>query len=282
MHKLALELFSYLKNLIYFLKICSVFLFMLLIVYWIQNVLSADWGFVSIFSSTLSSIVDTASMISNEKKEFLGAVLEYKYIYALVLCVLAYYILNFLQMVIEKAENTYSGVRDFCIKREEDLYNNSLNEQNLLEQIKIKKYQIYVAAQAKKGIDEINMEEETKAINKKIIAATSTIPVQYQDGFLYSFNDFSHIDSVIACLREILFTKRRFNLIICVQIFSNNNVTEQEQLDKLIKLKMENKIITMSDTQYRYSYNKNQKYNLSQLGVFQSDKGTFEVFEFVE
>ena len=124
MHKLTLEMFSYLKNFVYFLKICSMFFFMLLILYWIQNIISADWTFLNIFSSILSSIVDFAASISDGKKEILGTVFEIKYIIALLLCTVVYYASQFLYTFVTKLEGTYSNVRDFCIKKEEDFYNN--------------------------------------------------------------------------------------------------------------------------------------------------------------
>ncbi len=70
--------------------------------------------------------------------------------------------------------------------------------------------------------------------------------------------------------------------IICVQVIGADHKIEDSQLKNLINLKMINKIITSSDTVYRYKFNDICIFEPSQLGLFQNEDGNFEVYEFVE
>ena len=61
-----------------------------------------------------------------------------------------------------------------------------------------------------------------------------------------------------------------------------NSTKEMEQLKELINLKFINKIVTLSDTVWRYGFNPLRKFSISQLGLFQKGDETFEVHEFEE
>ena len=127
-----------------------------------------------------------------------------------------------------------------------------------------------------------DMNEQNQIMNKFLIEKTGISPQKCEEGgFIYTFESFEHIDEVLDVFSKLPESKAPIDYIICVQVLGADFRQEVLQLKELISLKMLNKITTLSDTAYRYSFNKNQKYSLSQLGVFQKPNGTFEVHQFV-
>ena len=57
---------------------------------------------------------------------------------------------------------------------------------------------------------------------------------------------------------------------------------EMEQLKTLIELRTLNRISTFADTAFRYNYNEISRYDVIQAGVFQHNKSSFELHEFVK
>ena len=53
-------------------------------------------------------------------------------------------------------------------------------------------------------------------------------------------------------------------------------------METLKSLKILNKIVSFADTAYRYSFNIDKGYAVSQLGLFQKEETTFEVHEYVK
>ena len=128
----------------------------------------------------------------------------------------------------------------------------------------------------------MNLDEQNKIMNKFLISKTAVNPTKYQDGFLYSFNDFNHIDDILEHFFKLIKSDAPLDYRICVQIISKNAAKEMEQLKELISLDFVNKITTLSDTVWRYKFNSSHRYSTSQLGIFQQGDGSFEVHQFEE
>ena len=119
-------------------------------------------------------------------------------------------------------------------------------------------------------------------MNKFLIEKTGVSPIPYEGGFLYAFDNFASVDSVLENFFKLIKSNAPLDYIICIQILGNDLVKEEAQLKKLISLRFMNKISACSDTAYRYKFNSSHRYETSQLGLFQKDNDTFEVHEFRE
>ena len=117
-------------------------------------------------------------------------------------------------------------------------------------------------------------------MNKFLINQTGVNPIKYENGYLYTFESFKDIDAVLDIFSRLSTSKAPIDYLICVQILDKNSGKEREQLNALIDLKILNKIATLSDTVYRYMFNRSQRYETIQLGIFQKEDWTFEVHEF--
>ena len=115
---------------------------------------------------------------------------------------------------------------------------------------------------------------------KFLIEKTGLVPEKFEDGFLFSFNDFNNIDNTLDIFSKLIKSEATLDYVICVQMIDKNYIKQKEQLKHLINLRFVNKISTLADTIWRYSYNTVQKYKTSQLGVFQKGEDTYEAHEF--
>ena len=284
MHKLMLSLFELLKNLAQFLKVAVIFSILCLLLYWLENMASFDWEWLGFITPLLDFFINIAERISNDSAYVLNTNFEYKYCIAIILLALFYFFGNILEKVFDFTKDMYLSGRRFVRKVEENTFNKTLEIQNNFEQKRIKKYQIYVQTFFKehRGItfEETSIEEENKNLNKFLISKTGVSPVKYKEGFLYTFNDFDHIDEILEYFFKVINSQAPLDYIICVQVLPKNLTDEFDKMDRLIKINIKNKITTLADTVWRYDFNQNQKYNLTQLGLYQKDNDTFEVYEF--
>lgn len=280
------KIFKFIFNIFYFCKIITVFLMLMLLLYWIKNLASLDWAWLGFISPVLDFLLALGASISKDSLILLGAVFEYKYMLAIVILIATYYLANiFCNATISLSEAFESGRK--IIKRiEENNFNNALEKTNANNQLAIKKYCIYVETSIKKKYAHmelnINLEEQNKLMNKFLIEKLNIQPTMYKNGYLFSFSDFNSIDKVLDVFFKLLKSNAPLNYNICIQIYSDNKQLEIEKLDKLINLKFENKISMLSDTVYRYKFNKFHKYGTSQLGIFQHSNTTVEAHEFIE
>lgn len=286
MHKFMLKLFGFLKSTAQFLKIVVLFCVLCLLLYWIQNLAGFNWSWLNFIKPLLESFLEAGKSISDDVVYLFDAVFEHKYGIALILFFVLYYITHLIQIGFQALENFYGDTRRFIKKCQEDAYNRALDNENTKEQEQIKNYQIYVAAYPKKKNSHleanVNLEEEIKAMNKFLIKETGISPAKYGEGFLYVFNDFSHIDNVLPHFFRLINSQAPLDYIICVQILPKNIKKEYDNMKKLINLNLYNKITTLADTVWRYKFNQTQKFETNQLGLYQKDKDSFEAHEFTE
>lgn len=286
MHKFMLKLFEFLKNCAQFIKIVALFLVLMLLLYWIKNLAGYSWTWLNFVAPLFDFLLEGAERVSNVSINLFAAVFEFKYFIVLIMLGTLYAIGHFAEFATQSAEDMYCEGRKIVRKIEEDMFNKSLEEKNSSEQTKIKRYQIYVETSVKPKYAHkeynVNLDEQNQLMNKFIISKTGVCPQKYESGFLYTFESFNKIDRVLDVFERLPKSKAPIDYLTCVQILGVDAKREMQQLKQLISLKFLNKITTLSDTVFRYSYNIEQGYETSQLGIFQWGKGTFEVHQFVK
>ena len=114
-----------------------------------------------------------------------------------------------------------------------------------------------------------------------MIEKTGISPIKFEEGFLFDFNSFEKIDKILDIFNKLFESKAPIDFIICLQVLDGSKQKGLDQIKTLIDLKIINKITAFADTVYRYSFNKDQGYETSQLGLFQKGNGTFEVHQFI-
>lgn len=285
MHKFVLKLFNILRDFVQFIKILLVFEVMLLCLYWTQNLLQENWSFLNFAKYSLNMLVYWGSLVSKDSIVIFDVAFEYKYFIAVLLILGLYFVAHLLFIGLNFLENLYNEGRIFVKKVEENSFNDKLNKKHVAEQEKIKRYQIYVATSIKQKrsvkSENVNLDEINLAMNKFLIGKTGVSPIKYTDGFLYTFENFSKIDSVLEIFFKLFKSHAPVDYVVCVQILNKDIRKENDQLNSLIRLRFLNKISMLSDTAYRYRFNSDCKYEVSQLGIFQKDNKTIEAHEFI-
>lgn len=279
------HVFAFIKNLLQFFKIVLVFCMLMLLLYWTMNLANFEWAWMGFISPLLDCFIGGGKMISDGALDLWGALFEYKYFWALVIMIALYYLVHFLILGNEVLQEGFNEAKNVVKRIEEKKFNESLQKQHTDEQTAIKKYRVYVSTSVKKKFSHlesnVDLDEQNKIMNKFLMEKLSVTPTAYEGGFLYSFSDFNMIDNVLDVFFRLLSSNAPLNYIICVQICAGNPNAEKEQLKSLIDLKFENKISMMSDTVFRYKFNKSHRYGTSQLGMFQKGNDTVEAHEFI-
>ena len=120
-------------------------------------------------------------------------------------------------------------------------------------------------------------QEQNKMLNDFMIKKTLVKPEEYKGGFLYQFENFDKIDTVLDAVFKLVNSSAPIEPAVCIQVEG-----DMQKLDKLIDLKYFGKVIMAADTRYRYKFNETHRYQTSQVGIFQYGDGTIEVHEFKE
>lgn len=286
MHKVMLKFFEFLKNSSQFIKIIAVFLMLMLLLYWTQNLANYSWTWLNFIAPLFDFLLDIGDNIWSGSINLFAAVFEFKYLIVFIMLGALYALGNLAEITSQGAEDAYGEGRRLVRKMEENRYNKSLENQQTLEQTKIKRYQIYVGTSIKPKFAHkeynVNLEEQNQLMNKFIIGKTGICPQKYENGFLYTFESFAKIDSILDVFEKLPKSKAPIDYLICVQILGNDAKKEMEQLKNLIDLKFLNKIVSFSDTVYRYTFNRDQGYETSQLGLFQRENDTCEIHQFIK
>lgn len=284
MHKLILKYFDLVKNLFHFIKIFTIFCILMLMFFWIENILNTSWAWLNFIRPILSFFVDAGNEISKGSINIFGAIFEYKYFVATIILVLINFTMNLCIKLVDFTTEIYENSRNTIKKMEEKALNKSLEQDNIREQAAIKNYQIYVSTSIKKKFSYqgsgVDLEEQNKIMNKFLMEKTGVVPEKFGDGFLYLFNNFNNIDSVLDIFSKLIKSEAPLDYVICVQIIDKDFAKCHAQLKTLAEIKFVNKISTFSDTIWRYTYNITKKYKTSQLGIFQKEGNTYEVHEF--
>ena len=285
MKNFILKMFDFLKNSVKFLEIVIIFFTMLIILYWIQHLIGTEWVWLSFFYPILDSIIFVVEYLTPDSLFNTENYVQYKYIASLLLLAVIYFSIKYILITVEMLENIYINVTSKVKKIREDKFNNDLIKNQKNEQNLIKKYVVYVSSSVndKKSYgQEVSLDEQNKIMNKFLIEKTSVLPEVFEDGFLYKFNDFDSIDNILDVFYKLLQSNAPLDYLIVVHAYKSDFNSEIENLKKLIALKLVNKMYLSSETSYRYGFNKNKKYETSQLGIFQKDDITIEVLNFVK
>lgn len=286
MHKGILKFFGFFRSTLQFLKIVIVFFILLHLLYWIQNLTGDEIGFLKPFIPVLSSFVFLGEMVSKDSLKLYDAVFEFKYAIALFFYLVLYLIVHLIFRASEATEEVYESGYRKVKEAEENAFNKQLVKNESEEQKLLKRYNIYVSTSVKPKFSHrelnVDLDEQNKIMNKFLMEKTGITPTKYEGGFLYSFSNFSTVDSVLPFFFKLLKSSAPLDYIICIQILGKNLVKEEKEMKELISLKFVNKISACSDTVYRYRFNASHRYETSQLGLFQKDGETFEIHEFRE
>lgn len=286
MYKEKKGVFQFLRNIIHFGKILVMFLVMMLVLYWIQNLTGNFWAWAKFLNPFFDYLLEIGYYISSGSIDLFGAIFEYKFIIATFILLLFYALIHLCFMGVDVLEEGFNESSRFLKKAEENIYNKTLEVQAKSEQKSIKKYQVFVSVVAKAKLQKqgynIDLEEQNKILLKHLIGKFGSSPTKFEDGYLFTFLNFSDIDNILNVLAKLPLSTAPVDFIMCVQIKDKNPQKEIENMKRMIELKVLNKIVTMADTVYRYDFNVVQKYSLSQLGIFQKDNDTFELFNFIE
>lgn len=279
MHKFILGFFNFLRSFLHFMKIVFVVCIILLLLYWVQNLTSANWTWMGFIAPFFDWLLKTTNKIYSLSFNFFGAVFELKYFSALIILTIVAFSMNLLILLVNIVEGVYQSTHLICKKTEEAIMNRRFRDEIVKEERRINKYMISVhtALKPKFSHKELNIDinEQNKLMNKFIIEKLSVQPTVFEEGYLYKFSNFSDIDNVLDIFFKVLHSNAPLNYAICVQAGDDT-----EQLKKLISLKHFGKISMAADTSFRYKFNETHRYETSQIGVFQYGDKTIEVHEF--
>ena len=279
MHGFITGIFSLIKNVLYFFRIVCVFCVLMLLLYWIQNLIHGSWAWISFMKPFLDGLLAEANKIYSVSFDLWGAEFEFKYLSALIILVAAAWIFKGLDVLVCFVENIYRGTRMLCKKTEQTLLNNRMQNETANMELKISKYNVLIKTQIKKKFSHqelaINIEEQNKIMNDYIQKKTSVASIQFNGAFLYQFNNFENIDMVLDVMFKLLNSSAPLDYSISIQVGD-----DLKQLGKLVELEHWGKVAIAADTAYRYRFNAAHRYGVSPLGVFQSGDKTLEVHEF--
>lgn len=281
MHKLMLSFFNFIRSCLYFIRMVTVFFILMLTLYWIQDLLQADWGWIKIFAPFFDFLLAISYKISSYSFDVFGISFEMKYLIAVIILTAISYIFKHLDSLVDIIENFYKKTRNFLHKTEEFVINKQLQSDAKEEQSKLKKFNVHIQTELKTKYSNenlnINIDEQNKLMNDFLIKKTGIMPSKYKEGFVYQFYDFDKIDETLDILFKLINSEAPIKYAISIQV--GNNI---EQFDKIIDLKHFGKISMAADTNYRYKFNKIKKYKTAQIGLFQYKDDTLELHEFKE
>ena len=285
MHKYVLKMFEGLKSFTKFLKIADVFVILMLLLYWIQNLIGSSWGWMNFIKPLLDFFIEIGKMLNSGSIMLFAAVFEFKYFIALLLILFVYFLIHVCYISLCKLQELYEAGNIAVKKIQENILNTKLAKEQEKEQDKIQKYVVYISASIKKNdftkLSDINLQEQEDLMNKFLKEKTGVNPQNFNEGFLYNFDKFDKIDNTLEVLFKVLKSKAPLEFQICIMI-NNEDQIDFVKLSKLISLGLKNKISIMADTAYRYRFIDSKKYRTSQVGLFQKGDETFEIHEFVE
>lgn len=279
MYELVLKFFGALKSLWQFMKILCTATISLLLLYWIQNLLGSEWGWMGFIAPFFKNLLAVTDSIYSLKIDFFGAVFELKYLSAVIVLIGCFYLMNLLIMLTCMLEAGYKVTHSRCKKSEEDMLNKTLKQDIIKQEKSIKKYVVTIHTTLKSKVarydSNLNIDEQNKLMNDFIYEKLNVKHAIFEGGFMYSFDNYDKIDNVLDVLFKVMNSSAPMDYAICIQ-----SGDELKQLKKLISLKYFGKIIMAADTCYRYKFNSTHRYRTSQIGLFQYENRTMEAHEF--
>ncbi len=282
-HKMMMGIFNGLINAERSLRVVCVFFMMMLSLYWIQNLIGAKWDWMAFIAPSLDWILEESNNIFPFSFDFWGKAFEAKYFCAAIIIFVIILILKIISLILEFARDFYEEMFVKYRKAKEDLFNEGLKTLVVLKERRTKNYSLYIqTGLSKKYLQKsmiIDTHEQNNLMNNFITERTRVTPIEYKQGFLFKFNNFDKIDSVIDILYRIINSPAPLRYLICIQAGDN-----EEQLNRLIALQEWGRILIAADTLYRYMCNENRRYKSKPVGIFQKDKSvnTLELHEIVD
>ncbi len=273
-------IFNFLRDSIHFLKIVIVFTLLLLLLYWVQNLIDSFWDWFKPINGIFEYLVNFSEQISSKSMTLINTEIEYKYCIAIFILLIFYAIAHLLYIGVDTIEDINSNIKSHIKKSQENKFNKNLYNEISKQEKKIKRYQIYIQARPKQCYEMINLEEQNQKLIKYLEEKTNIAPTVFDNGYLFEFDVFNMADSNLDIFSELISLESPLDYIVCVQVIDDIKKTD-EQLRVLINLKIYNKIIMMSDTAYRYNFNNYKNYKPTSLGIYQNIDKTFEVHEFI-
>ena len=279
------KVFKFLKNIIDFLRILVLFFVMMHILYWITQLIGHNWHWLNIFKPVLLYILGIAEIISQNFliiKKHLSTEAVSIFVYILIYeCIK---LLDILLLYLELFQSEFEERRK--IQAEIDM-NKELEQEQILEQLPLKRYAIFLKPVFNKHIAKAakteDFEKYVEEMNNFLIKKFAIFPQKHADGYLYmyKFEDFNGVDNVFQIFYDLLNKSMPLNYIICVQILSKNMEEDLAKLEKLSEFNVENKIIAFADTYWRYKFNRNQKFKKCTVGIYRYLNEPREVLEFI-
>lgn len=284
MHKFVLNIFNFIKNFFYFLKILVLFFLMLHLLLWIQYLTHDNWAWIKPITPFLSIFTDIGGSILSGSTDIFGTIFEYKYLMAVGIYLVIYYFCNFCIFLSDKMVSKYEDACRYVNRTQEKIYNKTIRHQQEQTEQKYQHYKIVISASLKKKFSHpelgYKIEEQIIIMNKFLTDKTGVKPCVFEDGYLYSFDDFTHVDRILDVFYKLIKSNSPLDYVICLQIVEESEKRCLEELKQLLSLKHSNKISTLANSAYRYKFNKSHRYGVSQLGLFQKGADTIEVHEF--
>lgn len=276
--------FKTLKNLFHFVKILSILLVIIVLLYWIQNTVHAHWAWLAFLTPFLDNLTNFANDICPATFELFGTPIEVKYISAMTLLILIYFTMDLFVFLLSLLEGGYIGTHFLCKKTGEIISNKRLHADIAKVEKAIKNYVVTISTQIKPkyslhGI-EVNLDEQNKIMLDFIESKLGLKHTDFEGGYRYDFDNFDKIDDVLDIMFKLINSSAPIDYAICVQELCDDESIKK--LKKMMRMKHFGKIVTASDTSYRYKYNDFHRYKTGQVGIFQYGEKMMEVHEFLE
>lgn len=286
MQKKSNLFFQSLRNIVYFFKIIVVLLVLLYFLYWIQHLTGDIWDWTKFTHSLFKFLVNFASKISSKSILLFDAEFNYSFFIVFIFFTLLYGLIVLIYDGINVLEENYNNFLRAIRKRQENSYNQGLSKINESEQKKLNNYYIYLQTFVKPKYSHkefnIDMNEQNRILIKFLQDKFEILPEKYEEGFLFTFNNFNKVDQVVEIFNRLPLSQAPIEYLMCLQIETGNYSNDMNNIKKMINLKMLNKITLTSDTVFRYNYNDFRRNETVQLGIYQNDNNnTYEVYEFV-
>ena len=282
MYKLTKGIFLQIKNLIQLCNIICAFLSIMTLFAWLENIIQTKWIWLDFVRPVVDNLTNFMNSIYSFSLTALGTVFDFKYLNTVILLFICIFLLKFFIKIIDEIENFYDNQHASFKKTKENLFNYKLMNDVKTEEKRISKYLVLINTRISKKFShkEINVDikAQNQAMNDFIFEKTNVKYLSYNDGFLYCYDDFEHIDKVLEILFKVLKSQSQLDYSICIQAGDN-----LQQLKKLSDLQHFGKITICADTLLRYRFNKFHGYGTKNVGIFQEENDkTIEVHEFYE